>query len=87
MSFFMLSRSATNWRDKTRLMDFQINSMGFKSGEYGGKNTRYISNSHAKHSFQITGGAYPPVCALMAFESLFASLTCSKNLAIDLPLP
>ena len=29
-------------REMILLMLFQMNSIGFKSGEYGGKNTRFI---------------------------------------------
>jgi hypothetical protein len=36
------SRVSMNKGDNTLIMDFHMNSMGFKSGEYGGKNTRSI---------------------------------------------
>lgn len=44
---FISSTSRINLTDTLLLTLFQINSIGFKSGEYGGKNTKLIPRSHA----------------------------------------
>ena len=47
MIFLMSSRFLTNLSDMTLLTLFQMYSIGFRSGEYGGRNTRSMSRRSA----------------------------------------